>query len=144
LTLPQPDAFGWVQAFSPDGQTLVTATSRVDAVTRILSADHALHVWDLKSGKKRLTIRSAETGFACRFERIAVAPDGRTLATVRDDHTIQLWSMATGKEVLRHAGYSARASCLAFSPDGRTLATGHADGSILLWDLAPKGKRREE
>jgi WD40 repeat protein len=143
LSLPQPDFFGSVQAFAPDGRSLVTATGKVRGFAGVPSDGHALHVWDLATGKERRTIRSGETSTWCCFEHLAVAPDGRTLATIRADQTIQLWDLTTGKEVLRHAGSSARTCCLGFSPDGRTLATGHADSTILLWDMTSRPAPRK-
>src|SRR5262249_18119475 len=76
------------------------------------------------------------------FARLAVAPNGRTLATVRSDHTIQLWDLATGKELLRRSGHDVHIDCLAFSSDGKRLATGHQDSAVLVWDVAAAYERR--
>jgi WD40 repeat protein len=136
LPLPQPDDYGYVQAFAPDGRTLVTFTGRVrSGFDRLLSDYHALHLWEVATGKERLTITPGKSGWEYRFEHVAVAPDGRTLATVRGDKTIQLWDLATGAELLSRTGSNARVSCLVFSPDSRLLATGHTDSTILLWDV---------
>jgi WD40 repeat protein len=66
---------------------------------------------------------------------IALSPDGRLLATseslqtqglrlILSDHTIRVWELATGKQVLK-VGVAVPARRLAFSPDGRVLAHGH-------------------
>jgi hypothetical protein len=101
-----------------------------------------LRLWDLATGRQRLAITSARGGHDHDFTRLAVAPDGRTLASVRSDHTIQLWDLATGKELLRRPGHDVPTYSLAFSPDGKRLATGHADSQILVWDVAEAYKRR--
>jgi RNA polymerase sigma factor (sigma-70 family) len=132
LPLPQPDSHAYVQAFAPDGRTLATATGKLRTVP---THNHTLHVWELATGKERLSIASGKTGWEYAFKHIAFAPDGRTLATVRADNTIQLWDVATGAELLARAGYSAWLNCLVFSPDSRVLASGHADSTILLWEL---------
>src|SRR5207302_511503 len=69
-----------------------------------------------------------------------------TLATARKDHTLQLWDVATGQELLRRAGYEVDITghAFVFAPDGRTLATGYVDSTILLWDLAPETWRRQQ
>jgi WD40 repeat protein len=140
LPLPQPDTYGYVQAFAPDGRTLVTATGKMPETEAVPSDHHALHLWELATGKERLTIAPGETGREYRFEQVAFAPDGRALATARADGTLQLWDLATGAALLSRAGYCARVTCLALSPDSRVLASGHADGTILLWELT-SGRR---
>jgi WD40 repeat protein len=132
LPLPQPDSHSYVQAFAPDGRTLVTATGKPRAYP---THHHTLHLWELATGKERLTIAPGKTGWEYKFKHVAFAPDGRTLATVRWDWTIQLWDVATGAELISRAGYSAWLNCLVFSPDSRVLACGYADSTILLWDL---------
>src|SRR5579883_1533870 len=139
LPLPQPDSYGYVQAFAPYGRTLVTATGKLRGFEAFTSDKHTLHLWELATGKERLTIAPGKTGWEYRFEHVAFAPDGRTLATVRGDKTIQLWDLATGAELLSRTGCSARVNCLVFSPDSRVLASGHTDSTILLWDATSGG-----
>lgn len=135
LALPQANLFPGVHAFAPDGRSLVTYTGTAQRNFERLPTDkHTLHIWELASGKERLKITPGHTGWEHRFEHLAVAPNGRMLATIRADGTIQLWDQATGAELLSRRGPSAWANCLAFSPDSRMLATGHAESTILLWD----------
>jgi hypothetical protein len=77
------------------------------------------------------------------LRQAAFSPDGRTVATAHDGQAIQLWDLATGKELLRRDGFSSHVACLAFSPDGRLLASGHMDGTILVWDVAVTGGHPE-
>jgi RNA polymerase sigma factor (sigma-70 family) len=138
LSFSHSERLGVVWALSPDGRVLATTTGPPpDGAT----GTAALHLLELATGQGRLTIRSRERGWLCRFEQIAFAPDGRTLATTRADRTVQVWDVVTGKELLRRAGPSAAARCLAFAADGRALASGHADGSILIWDVAAAHRR---
>jgi RNA polymerase sigma factor (sigma-70 family) len=138
LSFLHPDYLGVAWALSPDGRTLVTTTGPPPDGP---AGSDALHLWELATGQERLTIRANERGPLGRFEQIAFAPDGRTLATARADRTVQLWDVATGKELLRRSGPSAAARCLAFAADGRALASGHADGGILIWDVAAATRR---
>jgi WD40 repeat protein len=64
---------------------------------------------------------------------VAFAPDGRLLATARNDGTVELWNVATGGLLARLDG---RTNCLggvAFSPDGLTLAAIGNDTDVRLW-----------
>jgi RNA polymerase sigma factor (sigma-70 family) len=142
LTLLQPDHFGNLLALTPDGQSLVTTTFPSPDSRPDTQGPGTLRLWELATGRQRLAITSARGGEDHAFARLAVAPDGRTLATVRHDQTIQLWDLATGKELLRCPCHDAPAYCLAFSRDGKRLATGHMDSAILVWDVAAAYERR--
>jgi WD40 repeat protein/serine/threonine protein kinase/tetratricopeptide (TPR) repeat protein len=112
-------------AFSPDGQTLASA-----------SWDSNVKLWDVATGQDRCTLR----GHSNSVESVAFSPDGKILASGGFDATVKLWDIATGHE---------RASlpqqkwvrALAFSPDGKTLATGEEFGNVRLWDLAKRHRR---
>jgi RNA polymerase sigma factor (sigma-70 family) len=143
LALPQPDHFGGLLALTPGGQSLVTTTFTPSPESRPdTQGPSTLRLWELATGRQRLAITSARGGYDHHFARLAVAPDGRTLATVRRDHTMQLWDLATGQELLRRPDHDAPVDCLAFSPDGKRLATGHLDSAILVWDVAAAYERR--
>jgi WD40 repeat protein len=69
---------------------------------------------------------------------LALAPDGKTLATVDDGERVLVWKPAewdrvTGRGRLALSS-KLETDALAFSPDGKTLATGHRDGTVRLWD----------
>jgi WD40 repeat protein len=147
LTLPQPDNGGIASpVFAPDCLTFATLISRVRRVSDdAYHVDrHAIHLWELATGKERLTITNYEPGQQLEYTQVAFAPDGRTLATVRRDHLLQLWDVATGQELFRRPGYDEDISghAFVFAPDGRTLAAGYCDSTILIWDLAPETWQR--
>ena len=70
---------------------------------------------------------------------IAIAPDGKTLATASYDETIKLWNLKTGKELQKLTEHSQDVECLAISADSKILASGSDDNTIKLWNL-PTGK----
>jgi WD40 repeat protein len=142
LTIILPDHNGFRAAFAPDGRTLVTASYRVTTDARGSHWDrYALHLWELWTGKERLSIPSPEADQEAGYWPLAFSPDGSLLAAIRDNLKIQVWDVATGKLLLSRTGFEAEAHCLAFRPDGQLLASGHADSTILLWDL--KGLPRQ-
>ena len=68
----------------------------------------------------------------------AFSQDGRTLATISDNGTVQLWETATGQLISSFTvpGNTSLFS-VAFSPDDKSLATGGGDsGTVRLWDTA--------
>ena len=112
-------------AWSPNGAHVYV----IDDVTR---------QWDAASGVEA-TALDASTGRAPRW--LAVAPDGRTIATAGDDPVVHLWDAATGRLRRTLQGLSPSVRSLAFNRDGTRLASGGSDGRIAVWDVAT-GERR--
>ena len=115
-------------AFSPDGQTALSGGYNI-----------TLELWDVTEAT---VIRTFEVHSVLRgFSSVAFSPDGLTALSGSEadraytDHSLQLWDIATGKEIRRIA---ARTSVLsvAFSPDGQTALSGGEDTNLKLWDMA--------
>lgn len=70
---------------------------------------------------------------------VAVSHDGRHLATCGGyDHTLRIWGVQNGLEVLRIEVGLEYARCVAFAPDGTRIAGG-SDGNLRVWEL-PTGR----
>ncbi len=88
---------------SPDGSTVAST----DGTT--------ICFWNAKTGKE---IRRLDTlGVSC----LAFSPDGRFLVSGCWLQNVQLWDVATGKEI-RCLAENVTARCVGFSPDGQTVA----------------------
>ena len=71
---------------------------------------------------------------------VALSPDGHTLASASDDHSVRLWNLTDpahrGPLGAPLNGHIKEVGSVAFSPDGHTLASGGGgDNDIRLWNL---------
>jgi WD40 repeat protein len=135
-------ASDWVDSlvFAPDGKRVIGT-----AVTQPL-----LRVWDPATGKELPPLGRLEYEVA---KCLALAPDGKLLATGGMDRVIRLWDIAGGKEVHQLTGQEGSIWAMAFLPDGREVAAVTATGkfnffangtdrSIRVWDVATGRPRR--
>jgi WD40 repeat protein len=73
---------------------------------------------------------------------VAFSPDGKTLASGANDHTVKLWEVATGKEKATLRGHTGDVCFVAFLPDAKTIASGSLDGTLRLWDVRTRRQRK--
>lgn len=109
-------------ALRPDGWALAAAPQEPNS---------PLRVWDLKT--KRELKRQYH---ASQVQAMTFSPGGQLLATGREDGSVQILDLATGRELANfNHGSQLPVNALAFAPDGKTIASGGEDGMILLWRM---------
>ncbi len=78
------------------------------------------------------------------LQHLQLSPDGRILAGLGSQYgPIELWDVATGRQLRSWKSKGEYIWCLTFSHDGKTLATGGADKVIRFWEVATGQMRRE-
>lgn len=120
-------------AWSPDGTRIASADQGqlgASAGAANPSTSPQVRVWNPTNGKTLLVYH----GHRGPIEGLAWSPDGRSVASVSQDNTLQIWSARTGRTIstFPQGGLGAR---LAWSPDGRLLAAAH-DGQVVVWNVA--------
>ncbi|MBI3462346.1 MAG: redoxin domain-containing protein, partial [Planctomycetes bacterium] len=114
----------YAMAFHPDGQMLVS------------SGHGPIRIWDLATGETRRTI---EVSTNLGVGKLAISPDGRTIAT--GGPMIRFWDVARGEERSVQGGHRGQLQVVAFSSDGKTLASGSFQ-EVKLWDLTTHREHR--
>ncbi|MEM7133965.1 MAG: NB-ARC domain-containing protein [Chloroflexota bacterium] len=125
-------------AFSPDGQTLASA-----------SIDLTIRLWDVRTGKCLKIL----TGHTDHIRSVAFRPvpkehpeaterlpyGAQMLASSSYAHIIYLWDLTAprGSKITFDllSGHTASVWSVAFSPDGQWLVSGSMDKTARLWDV---------
>ncbi|MFF0492537.1 toll/interleukin-1 receptor domain-containing protein [Nocardia sp. NPDC004068] len=110
-----------------NSRTVLTPDGR--AIVAVDKSNHALQVWDVRSGALRKTLPGQPS--VGRVE--AISPDGTTVATV-DGRVVHLWNLTadTSKTL---TGYTNSIFPAVFAADSAYLATGDNDHLVRLWDV---------
>jgi WD40 repeat protein len=94
-------------------------------------------------------LRRFDTSFdrSGQIHCLAIAPNGRTLASGNTTKTIDLWDIPSGQLLFSLGkpnnfdiaqGHIETVQSLAFSPDGSLLLSGSQDNTVRVWDLRSK------
>ncbi|MEG4857897.1 AAA-like domain-containing protein [Microcoleus sp. K1-B6] len=105
-------------SFSPDSQTIVTATD-----------DNYIKLWQTNG-----TLQATLTGHTDKIIRAIFSPTGQIIVSASDDKTIKIWQK-DGKLIHDIKGHRGLITSVCLSPDGKIIASASADGTVKLWKI---------
>jgi len=119
-------------SFSRDGKMILTISEWCKRDFDYLMCSHdRLRVWDAASGELKRVIASPS-----RILSAIVSADGMRVFTVSRDQGVEIWDIATGKEVATPIQGRERFRVAALSADGRHLVTsGEKDRTAHVFDV---------
>lgn len=100
--------------FTTDSQSLVTGCGSLDGAL--------VEIWDLKTGKVKYSWKLK--GIYDSGPRMALSPDGKTVAIEKRGNYIDLYDLNTGQAWASLGPHLGIVKCIAFSRDGSTLVSG--------------------
>jgi WD40 repeat protein len=118
-------------AFSPDGQTILSAGGNVQ-VGPDRAIDNRIILWNATTGE---LIRQFE-GHTAPVRSVTFSPDGKQILSGSDDMHLILWNAETGAMIRQFEGHTDSVWSVAFSPDGKQALSGSRDTTVILWNLA--------
>lgn len=114
-------------SLSPDGQQLITGTSR-----------NEIALWSIITGKLLKTFKghiSSDVNDFNEVNAVAFSPNGLQFVSGSTDKTIKLWDIQTGKCLETFTGHTDPVYSVAFSPNGKQIASATNGGDINIWDI---------
>ena len=105
-------------AWSPDGKTLA------------IGSNGPVALLDAATGKV-LNYYGSPGG---TVHDVAFSPDGQYLAIGSSQDSVQVWNVATVKNVYTYTNTTTDVYAIAWSPDGKRIASGSSDGLVEVWD----------
>jgi len=107
--------------FSPDSQTIVTATD-----------ENYIKLWQTNG-----TLQATFTGHTDKIRRAIFNPSGELIVSASDDQTVKVWQK-NGKLIHNLKGHSGQITSVSLSPNGEIIASASADGTVKLWQINGK------
>jgi WD40 repeat protein len=118
-------------AQSADGKTLA-GISWIDGTTilGLIGPGNRDRLWQLPTN-----VQPNSAGWPA-ITRLALAPDGLTLALIQADDGLLLWGCEGVRVPARLQEPPEQVTCVAFSPDGTRLVSGSEEGTVRIWNTA--------
>lgn len=118
---------GWVRSVAVDVSNEWFATG---------SADRTIKIWDLPSGRLRLTL----TGHISTVRGIAISERHPYMFTVGEDKTVKCWDLEQNKVIRNYHGHLSGVYCVSLHPTLDVLMTGGRDSTVRVWDIRTRAQ----
>ncbi|WP_041622629.1 AAA-like domain-containing protein [Oscillatoria nigro-viridis] len=105
-------------SFSPDSQTIVTATD-----------DNSIKLWQTKG-----TLQATLTGHTAKIRNAIFSPSGQLIVSASDDKTVKIWQK-NGQLIHDLKGQNCKITTVSLSPDSKIIASAGTDGTVKLWKI---------
>jgi len=119
MRLENPDDYGSVVRFSPDGRLLAVGLTVSGKVT----------LWDIETGKMKLAI-DAHSSWSTD---IHFSRDGKLMLTGGNDGYAKVWNLAAPRKPVFVMELTASLGPVGFSPDGQQMITQDSEGVTSFW-----------
>lgn len=118
----------------PSGQEVHLAEGQVDQVFGFTLKND----WDMNNPSKAEKMLQDRSGWIVysdlkldpAISARAFSPDGKYLATAKDDGSVIVRDASTGKSLFKHSSTQGHVRRVVFSPDGEALAVAGSDGTV--------------
>jgi WD40 repeat protein len=129
---------------SPNGKTLATFGShssnpKTAEEMRKPGPGQTIQFWDVANVKERSRIVIEDAVANSLVQEAAYSPNGKMIAVLIRNESIQLYDVDSGKRIHRLGGRRST-GLLSFTPDSKELLGAGYDGSLIRWDVET-GKR---
>ena len=111
-------------------EVLGLAFSRQGDILASVGRDRYVRLREVPVGDARL-LRGHAHWSTC----VAISPDGKTLATGSRGGEAILWSLPTGRPLMRLPTHGHGIARIAFAPDGRRLAFADIQANVWIWEV---------
>lgn len=113
------------------------ATSNRDNLIASGSDDKTVSLWRLASAGDNPTLRCVhKIKLRSCINSLSFSPDGSLLGAALDSGWIELYDMATGKNIGSIEGQTtSEVWTICFSPDGKQVISGALDRAVRIWDV---------
>lgn len=121
-------------AFSPDGEILVSCSTRGLVSGGIVVNTRMVHLWRVKYGQLALSLTVYDTP----INFVAFNGDGLIFAsdvsdTVSQERRIRLWRLGDGREIGSLRGHTSGVNAIGLSSDWQAIVTCHTDRTLQTW-----------
>jgi len=110
--------------FSPDGKFALSCS--------LGEEDNSIRLWDIFDGRQ---IWITENTVTLHPNSIGFSPDGQQVVHSLLNHTISVYDLETGQNLLALQGHTDLISFMSFSADGRLAVSCGLDKSVRIWNI---------